>query len=89
MKIKVELYGSSRDLSKNNFIELDLKDNCLIKDLRNELYKFVKNNHSGNKNFHEIIKTSAFCSEKNEIIYDDYKISKDQKISIIPPIGGG
>ena len=43
MKIKVELYGSSRDLSKNNFIELNLKDNCLIKDLRNELYKFVKN----------------------------------------------
>ena len=55
MKIKVELYGSSRDLSKNNFIELDLKDNCLVKDLRNKLYKFVKNNHPGNKNFHEII----------------------------------
>ena len=89
MKIKIELYGSSRDLSKNNFIQLDLKDNCLAKDLRNKLYKFVKNNHPGNKNFHEIIKTSAFCSEKNEIIPDDYKISKNQKIAIIPPIGGG
>ena len=28
-------------------------------------------------------------SENNEIISDNYKITKDQKIGIIPPIGGG
>ena len=38
---------------------------------------------------YNIIKSSAFCSENNEIIHDDYLIAKEQKISIIPPIGGG
>jgi hypothetical protein len=36
-----------------------------------------------------IVETSAFCSEDNNIINDDYIISKDQRIGIIPPIGGG
>ena len=30
-----------------------------------------------------------FVLKKNEIISDNYKITKDQKIGIIPPIGGG
>ena len=37
----------------------------------------------------KIVKSSAFCSENNRIISDNYKITKDQKIGIIPPIGGG
>ena len=37
----------------------------------------------------KIIQASAFCSEDNNIISDNYKITKDQKIGIIPPIGGG
>ena len=37
----------------------------------------------------DFIKASAFCSEDNNIINDNYKILKDQKIGIIPPIGGG
>ena len=37
----------------------------------------------------KIIETSAFCSENNNIVSDSYKITKDQKIGIIPPIGGG
>jgi len=28
-------------------------------------------------------------SEENNIVADSYKITKDQKIGIIPPIGGG
>ena len=36
-----------------------------------------------------IVESSAFCSENNNIINDNYKITKDQKIGIIPPIGGG
>ena len=89
MKIKIELYGASKDLSSENVIELKLKNNSHIKDLRNELIKFIDNKHKGNKNFHQIVKSSAFCSESDEIIHDDYLISKDQKISIIPPIAGG
>ena len=89
MKIKIELYGASKDLSSENVIELELKNNSHIKDLRNELIKFIDKKHKGNKNFHQIVKSSAFCSENDEIIHDDYLISKDQKISIIPPIAGG
>ena len=46
-------------------------------------------NFKGNENFIKVVKSSAFCSENNEIISDNYKITKDQKIGIIPPIGGG
>ena len=41
------------------------------------------------KAFIKIVKSSVFCSENNKIISDNYKITKDQKIGIIPPIGGG
>ena len=46
-------------------------------------------NFKGNESFKKIIETSAFCSEDNNIIQENYKITKDQKIGIIPPIGGG
>ena len=89
MKIKIKLYGASKDFSHENIIELDLKSNSHIKDLRNELIKFIDKRHNGNKNFHQIVKSSAFCSEDNNIVHDDYLISKEQKIAIIPPIAGG
>ena len=60
-----------------------------IDDLRNEIIKYIDKNFSGNENFIKVVKSSAFCSENNEIISDNYKITKDQKIGIIPPIGGG
>ena len=89
MKIKVELYGASKDFSPEDIIELDLKSNSYIKDLRKELIKFINKKHKGNKEFCQIIKSSAFCSESNNIIHDDFQISKEQKIAIIPPIAGG
>ena len=46
-------------------------------------------NFKGNEDFKKIVQSSAFCSEENNIINDNYKITKDQKIGIIPPIGGG
>jgi hypothetical protein len=36
-----------------------------------------------------VFESSAFCSEENAIVSDDYKITKEQYIGIIPPIGGG
>ena len=89
MKIKIESYGASRDFSSENIIELNLKNNSQVKDLRKELLKFINKKHKGNKNYCQIVKTSAFCSEDNKIIHDDYLISKEQKIAIIPPIAGG
>ncbi len=89
MKIKLELFGASRDFSKNDHLELDVKNKATINDLRNEILKYIDENFSGNESFIKVVKSSAFCSENNEIISDNYKITKDQKIGIIPPIGGG
>ena len=89
MKIKVELFGASREFSKNNLIEFEIKNNATIKDIRDEMLNYLEKNFDGNKNFKKIVETSAFCSENNNIISDNYKITKDEKIAIIPPIGGG
>ena len=89
MKIKVELFGASREFSKNNLIEFEIKNNATIKDIRDEMINYLEINFDGNKNFKKIVETSAFCSENNNIISDNYKIKKDEKIAIIPPIGGG
>ncbi len=67
MKIKVELYGASKDFSPENTIDLDLKSNSRIKDLRKELIKFINIKHNGNKNFCQIVTSSAFCSEDDKV----------------------
>ena len=89
MKIKIELFGASRDLSNKDFLELNLKNKSSIKDLRETMIHYVDEKFKGNENYKKIIETSAFCSEDNNIISDSYQITKDQKIGIIPPIGGG
>ena len=89
MKIKLELFGASKDFSKNDFLEFNFNEKSSIKDLRKQIIDYIDKNFEGNKNFKKIVETSAFCSEDNNIISDSYKITKDQKIGIIPPIGGG
>ena len=89
MKVKLELFGASRDLSDKDFLEFNIKEKSSIKDLRKEIINYVDDKFKGNENFKKIIETSAFCSEDNNIVSDNYKIIKDQKIGIIPPIGGG
>ena len=89
MKIKLELFGASRDFSNKDFLEFDIKEKIEIKDFRKEIINYLAKNFKDNENFIKIVKNSAFCSEDNNIINDDFKIIKDQKIGIIPPIGGG
>jgi len=89
MKIQLELFGASKDFSKNDFLEFNFNEKSSIKDLRKQIIDYIDKNFEGNKNFKKIVETSAFCSEDNNIISDSYKITKDQKIGIIPPIGGG
>jgi len=89
MKIKLELYGASREFSKKDYLEFILKEKSSINDLRNEILNFIDKNFKGNDNFKKLVKSSTFCSEENNIVNDNYKIIKDQKIGIIPPIGGG
>jgi molybdopterin synthase sulfur carrier subunit len=89
MKIKLELFGASRDFSEKDYLEFNLKEKSSIKDLRQEILNFIDNNFKGNENYKKLVLSSTFCSEKNNIISDNYKITKQQKIGIIPPIGGG
>ena len=89
MKIKLELFGASRDLSDKDFLEFNIEKKTSIKDLKKKIINYVDEKFKGNENYKKIIETSAFCSEDNNIISENYKITKDQKIGIIPPIGGG
>ena len=89
MKIKLELFGASRDFSNKDYLEFNIKEQIEIKDFRKEIIDYLDKNFKGNGNFITIVETSAFCSEDNNIINDNFKITKDQKIGIIPPIGGG
>ena len=89
MKVKLELFGASRDLSDKEFLEFNIEKKISIKDLKKKIINYVDINFKGNENYKKIIETSAFCSEDNNVIPENYKITKDQKIGIIPPIGGG
>ena len=89
MKIRIELFGASREFSKNNLIEFEVNKNSTIKDIRDEIINYLNQNFNGNENFKKIVNSSAFCSETNKIVSDNYKITKNEKIAIIPPIGGG
>ena len=89
MKIKLELFGASRDFSDKDFLELNIEEKSSIKDLRKKIINYVDEKFQGNENFKKIIETSTFCSEDNNIVSDNYKITNDKKIGLIPPIGGG
>jgi len=89
MKIKLELFGASREFSNKDYLEFKIKEKIKIKDFRKELIIYLEKNFKGNNDFVRIVESSAFCSDSNNIINDNYKITKDQKIGIIPPIGGG
>ena len=89
MKIELELFGASKDFSKKDRLLIEVKNKSSIKDLRHEIIQYLDKNFKNNESFIKIVKSSAFCSENNKIISDNYKITKDQKIGIIPPIGGG
>ena len=89
MKIKLELFGASRDFSNKDYLEFDIKQKIEIKDFRKEIIYYLENNFKGNESFVKIVKNSVFCSEDNNIVNDSFKIIKGQKIAIIPPIGGG
>ena len=88
-RIQIELFGASRDFSDQNFLEFDLEDNSTIKDIRKKIVAYLDKNFRGNENFKKIVNSSAFCSENNNIVSDNYKITSNEKIAMIPPIGGG
>ncbi len=83
MKIKLELFGATRDLNSKDFIEFNIEEKSSIKELRKKIINYVDDKFKGNENFKKIIETSAFCSEDNNIVSDNYKIIKDKKIGLL------
>ena len=88
MEIQIKLYGSSKMLSENETLHVELPENSNIGQLRNSLKKLINEKYSKN-NLSNLPNSAAFFSEKNEIINDNYKLKNKELISIIPPIGGG
>ena len=88
MEIQIKLYGSSKMLSENETLLIELPENSNIGQLRNSLKKLINKKYSKN-NLSNLPNSAAFFSEKNEIINDNYKLKNKELISIITPIGGG
>mgnify|MGYP003330045015 CR=1 FL=1 len=55
MKVVIELFGASRDFSDENLIELDIKNNSTIRDVREEMLDYLDLNFKGNINFIKIV----------------------------------
>ena len=89
MNVKIELFGAARDFSKQNILELNVDNNSSLKDIRAKMIEYIKKNFNNNNNYIKIINSSSFSSNENIIISDNYKITNNEKIAIIPPIGGG
>ena len=74
MKVKIELFGASRDFSNKNYLDFDVGKNSTIKDIRNKLINYLEEEFNGNENFKKIVKLSAFCSEDNNIVSKKHTI---------------
>ena len=55
MKVKIELFGASRDFSSHNSLDLNLNNNSTIKDIRNELINYLDEKFNGNENYKKIV----------------------------------
>jgi len=88
MEIQLKLYGSSKMLSDKEILNIELPNDSNIETLRGALSKIISGKYLKNK-LQNLSKTSAFFSEADEVINDNYKLKDKELISIIPPIGGG
>ena len=48
MKVKLELFGASRDFSNKDHLELEVQDKASIDDLRNVIIEYLNKNLNGN-----------------------------------------
>ena len=89
MKIKIKLFGNRKDIFRAPFLQINFVKGAKVKNIRNKLIEIIEEKYSSNKAYKDLIKKSAFCSERDEIVADSYTLNKDKTISVIPPIGGG
>ena len=63
MKIKLELFGASRDFSNKNHLELEVQDKASVDDLKDVIIKYLNKNFKGNESFIKIVKSSKDKSQ--------------------------
>ncbi len=51
MKVKLELFGASRDLSDKDFLEFNIEKKISIKDLKKKIINYVDEKFKGNENY--------------------------------------
>ena len=56
MKVKLELFGASRDLSDKDFLEFNIEKKISIKDFKKEIINYVDEKFKGNESFKKIIR---------------------------------
>ena len=88
MEIQLKLYGSSKILSDQDTLNIQLPNNSSIEKVRDILTKIILEKNLKD-NLESLPKTAAFFSEKDEVVNDSYKLKDKESISIVPPIGGG
>ena len=67
MKVKLELFGASRDFSNKDYLEFNIKEKIEIKDLRREIIDYL------DINFKAIINNIIIFWAKNRVFYNLYK----------------
>ena len=82
MKIKLELFGASRDFSNKDYLEFNIKEKIEIKDLTREIINYLDINFKGNEDFIKIVKSSAFCSEEIILLMIILKLQKIKKLGL-------
>jgi len=55
MKVKLELFGASRDFSNNDYLELEVQEKASVNDLKNEIIKYLNENFDGNEGFIKVV----------------------------------
>ena len=55
MKVKIQLFGASRDFSNKNYLDFDVGKNSTIKDIRNKLINYLEEEFHGNENYKKIV----------------------------------
>ena len=77
MEIQIKLYGSSKMLSENETLLIELPENSNIGQLRNSLKKLINERYSKN-NLGNLPNSAAFFSDRNEVINDNYQLKNKE-----------
>lgn len=80
MKINLIAFGIAKDILGQRKLSLEVNDNSQISDLKNQLV-------SQYPKFGKLVKLSFAINEEYQT--DDFYLSANQEVVIIPPVAGG